>query len=257
MCLFNRHKETPQTPAKRKALLFAINNYPGTENDLNGCINDQADFETRLKQYWPDFAIRKFKDSQVTRKLFMEEITTAIAQLRPGDHLLVHYSGHGTQTDDRDHEEADGYDEAVFLWDGCVIDDDIGDALQAIPDGATVTLLFDSCFSGTVTRHINRKARYVQNPAFDKRTKKRTRIPKEKMTWIVISGCREDQTSDDAFINGRYNGAFSYFAVRALKPGITYFEYMTEIRKSLPSKIFSQEPTLEGDATKFNNVIFN
>ena len=55
----------------RVALLFVINNYPGSANDLNGCINDINLAEQKLKGL---FQIRKFKDSEVTVANFKKQV---------------------------------------------------------------------------------------------------------------------------------------------------------------------------------------
>jgi len=253
---FHRPDPEPVQPVNKRALLFAINNYPGTQNDLNGCINDQTDVEKMLNTSFPGFTISKFKDSQVTTKCFKDQIRQAIAVLRPGDILLVHYSGHGTYTYDKSGDEADGYDEAVYLFDGMVIDDDIGNALENIPDGAIVVLLFDSCFSGTVTRNPV-KNRFV-DPGLPPRPHKRVRFNKDAMNYIVFSGCGEHQTSADAYINGRYNGAFTFYALKTLSPGITYQQWIDNIHKYLPSvkNRFDQNPTLEGNSILLNRKVF-
>ena len=246
----------PPTDKKRIALLFAINNYPGTTNDLNGCINDQIDLSLRLAVDFPGFQISMFKDAEVTRSRFIKEVVSAIAYINPGDVLLVHYSGHGTKVTDVNGDEKDGYDEALYLYDGTVIDDDIGYALKSIPDGATVVLMFDSCFSGTVTRTLKNQNRFIPNPNIDSTAVKRIRIPKEEMKWIVFSGCQEDQTSADATFNGRFNGAFTYYSLKALKPNMTYAQWIVEINKYLPSGAFDQCPTLEGNQSLFSNIVF-
>lgn len=75
---------------KKRALLFAINNYPGSSNDLNGCLNDQRDVANKLEELYPNqFEIRKFSDNQVTTDLYKSEVTKAIAQLSPGATVIV------------------------------------------------------------------------------------------------------------------------------------------------------------------------
>jgi len=243
---------------KKTALLFAINDYPGSANDLRGCIKDQLNVVDKLNKQFLGFVIKTFKDSQVTRKVFITEVTSAINELKPGDVLLVHYSGHGTQVYDKSGDEKDGYDEALYLYDGVVIDDDIGSYLKNIPDGAIVVLMFDSCFSGTVTRSSKdkkNKIKFVKTEGLPLRRKKRIRISKEEMKWIVFSGCEEHQTSADAYINGDYNGAFTYYAMKTLVPNITYNEWLVQIKKYLPSSIFEQIPTLEGKVSLFDNKV--
>jgi hypothetical protein len=250
--------EVPQVGKKQTALLYAINDYPGNQNDLHGCLNDSRDVAKELDALYPGFKIKAFTNNKATRNSFLTEVPKAIKELRPEDFLLVHYSGHGTQVIDIHGDDADGYDEGICLIDGVVIDDDIKEALLGIPDGATVLLMFDSCFSGTITKDMNNaKIKFMPPPVTRKKKRKKiVRIPRSEMKWIVMSGCREDQTSADAFINGEYHGAFTYYALRALIPGITYRQWIDKIHKYLPSQNFEQVPTLEGRESLFDKKIF-
>lgn len=235
---------------QKVALLFGINNYPGGENDLNGCINDIDLAEQRLQ----GFQIRKFQDSQVTIKNFIEQVKYAILHSLQGDVIYIHYSGHGTYVEDIHGDEVDGYDEALYLYDGALIDDELNKVLQLIPEGVTVVLLLDSCFSGSATRNPH-KVRFMP-PKFER--KEHLRIKRgiyENMKWIVLSGCGENQTSADAFINGKYHGAFTFYAMNTLVGTMTYKTWHEKIREFLPSRDFDQAPTLEGDETLINKQV--
>lgn len=215
--LFNKPNPipVPTGPTKRRLLSFAINNYPGSQNDLNGCLNDQDNLSNKVLNLFPDFDVKKFRDSQVTVDCYKTEVAKAISTLSPG---------------------------------------------------ATVLVLPDSCFSGTITRFMEMGIveekhpttnRYFQNPEMSKRTEVSAKVFKTGLIrWIVISGCKENQTSSDAFIEGKYEGAFTWYAVRALKAGMTYKEWFTELRKFLPSLYYDQEPTLEGPEELLNGKIF-
>ena len=48
------------------ALCIGINDYPGTENDLSGCVNDANDWATALSKR--GFATTKMLDKQATEK---------------------------------------------------------------------------------------------------------------------------------------------------------------------------------------------
>jgi len=233
----------------RTALLFAINDYPGSANDLRGCLNDQEDVTAALFKYWPDFNVKSFRDNQVTVDNFLKQLRRHVEDLEPRSVLFVHYSGHGTQVYDTNGDESDGYDEALYLHDGPVADDQLNEILQKIPYGATVVLAMDCCFSGTITKSARQdvKNRFVETVPF------RTKIRiggglawKADMNWLLLSGCQENQTSADALINGRWNGAFTYYLLKAMKRGVTYFDMYSMIRQFLPNAHFSQEPTIEG-----------
>jgi len=243
---------TPEPIEANKILLsFAINNYPGSANDLNGCINDQKNIVNKL----PDFFVRTFKDSEVTKARFTSEVEAVVTQAKAGDIIIIHYSGHGTYVTDTSGDEPDNADEAIYLYDGALIDDKIGEILQKTPDGVTVVILLDSCFSGTATRKLSRP-RFIQiERAMPKKVRKKF-LRSNEIKWIVFSGCSEHQTSADAYIGGEYNGAFTYYAMKALDRSFTYEQWYNKIREYLPSRSFEQIPTLEGPDELINKVCF-
>ncbi|OZA10373.1 MAG: hypothetical protein B7Y02_10830, partial [Rhodobacterales bacterium 17-64-5] len=99
-------------------------------------------------------------------------IRTAFAELtekaEAGDFVYLHFSGHGTQAPTKDpNSELDGLDE-LFLpsdigpWsnqigevENALVDDEIGVMINALrAKGVDVWAVFDSCYSGTVTRGL-------------------------------------------------------------------------------------------------------
>ena len=69
----------------------------------------------------------------------------------------------------------------------------------------------------------------------------------------MLAGCKEgpNNYSYDAKIGGRYNGAFTYYALKtlkALKPDATYADWYKAILKNLPSASYPQTPQLFGAA---------
>jgi hypothetical protein len=136
---------------------------------------------------------------------------------------------------------------------------EVSAAIATLKPGATVLILPDSCFSGTITREMKRhKNRFFHNPDLKSDNKTSVRLFKSvgDIRWIVISGSQEHQTSADAFINGSYVGAFTYFAIKALMKGLTYKEWYIAIRKYLPSEDFYQSPTLEGPEELLDRKVF-
>lgn len=135
-------------------------------------------------------------------------------------------------------------------------------AISELHPGATVVILADSCYSGTVTRQMGLLDEHPSKPRFLNPGFKRTRnvksivfLGKGDIRWIVISGCSEHETSMDAYIGSSYVGAFTYYAIKALKLGITYREWFSTIRMYLPSNYFDQSPTLEGPEELLNRKI--
>ena len=73
---------------------------------------------------------------------------------------------------------------------------------------------------------------------------------------VVFSGCSEEQTSADAYINGRYNGAFTFYDNRAFNAQSTYIQEINKLHTFLPGGGYDQNPTLDGDSLIFINKVF-
>ena len=242
---------------KRVALLFGINNYPGSANDLQGCLNDLDDCEAKLKAEFPDFIIKKFKDAEVTCENFYNQIKNTILTLVAGDHIYIHYSGHGTQVPSN--SEANGYHEALYLYNGAFLDDQFQSLVAILPEGVRMTAKFDSCFSGDMLKNSKKiTRRFYPMPGIPIRYKVIRKFGKKAVTknCVVFSGCSEDQTSSDAYINGRFNGAFTYYDNRAFNAQSTYQDEIDRLHAFLPSAVYSQNPTLDGDSILFENKVF-
>lgn len=252
-------KRPPLQNVNRQLLSFAINNYPGgSGNDLNGCLNDQSDLIDKLDELGYAFAVQAFQDEQVTRSTFRNTIKNYIVGMKADDLLLIQYSGHGTQVRDSSHDEADGYDEALYLYDGAFTDDDFNEVLQLIPDGAKVIIALDSCFSGGATRlytDFYSKAKYVPTQKIKSLKRRKKYLKRDVMKWVVFSGCSENQTSADAYINSRYNGAFTWAWLKSMEKNISYNTWSQSTVLKLEPQ-FEQISTIEGNDDIRKMIIF-
>ena len=72
------------------------------------------------------------------------------------------------------------------------------------------------------------------------------------MNHVLWSGCRDDQTSADAFIEGDFHGAFTYYfgqSVRAAGEQAKADAVIKSLRSSLVAEGFDQVPQLEPNST--------
>ena len=132
-------------------------------------------------------------------------------------------------------------------------------SIALLPPGATVIMIMDSCYSGTATRNgimtEYRKNRFIgSDENIPEHTIKKV-ARTEFMKWIAISAARENQTASDAMIGSQYVGAFSYYAYKVLKSGMTWREWYNAIRLYLPGNGFEQEPTIEGPDFLLDRII--
>ena len=244
----------------KKAICVGINNYPGTSNDLQGCVNDANDWSELLKGL--GFETNLMLDSQATRQKIKTNLNAFITSAGESDVIVFTYSGHGTQVIDTNGDEGDTYDEAIYVYDGTILDDELRMIIDTMNPKATLVVISDSCFSGTVTRLVpeNTKPRFMpaKNISPDRVVRQRFLLPEANMPELLISGCSDSEYSYDAEINGRYNGAMTAMALRVIKqnPNVSYSEFYASLRKLLPSAEYPQTPQLEGSTSHKNTRLF-
>lgn len=239
----------------KKAICIGINNYPGVFNDLKGCVNDAKDWSALLQGL--GFDVSLMLDSQATRQNVKTALQGLVRAANAGDIAVFTYSGHGTQVVEFGSDEGDSYDEAICLYDGNVIDDELRIILEGLHRQAMLVVISDSCFSGSVTRIAAEKGvpRFIPpTVSMAGRTVRRSfLLPEESMPELLITGCSDSEYSYDAEFNGRPNGAMTALALRVIQqnPNATYREFYAALRTLLPSAEYPQSPQLEGsDANK-------
>ncbi len=261
----------------RTALCIGINDYPGTQHDLSGCVNDARDWAAELEHR--GFSTTLLLDSQATKAAMVSAIGALVSGARDGDTLAITFSGHGTYAPDTSGDESDGLDEALCPYDidrgNVLIDDEIHQLFAQRRPGVKVILLSDSCHSGTVLRDA---------PADPDADAPRVRflpmgewLPEDQLPrgaagrplsslpistttspWagvltpggdLLMAGCEEgpNKFSYDARFRGRPNGAFTYYALKTLRTlpaTATYRDWYRAIRRYLPSANYPQVPQL-------------
>ena len=266
----------------KKALLVGINRYKIPGADLRGCVNDVKNLRAVLTAYY-GFAgknIKTLTDYAATTKAMRDAIATLVKGAKKGDVLLLHYSGHGANVPDKNGDEADRRDEILcptdLDWKAPLLDDWLRTTFNRLPAGVNFTVIMDCCHSGTNTRALLPPdapviPRYLPNP-WDlmaaesgrrlrgkvKGSLRRSTPARRKKDIVVVNipevlvtGCRDTQTSADAEIGGSFNGALTYNLVATIKAArgkLTYRELHDGTVKRLRKGGFSQVPQLEGRA---------
>lgn len=113
----------------------------------------------------------------------------------------------------------------------------------------------DGELQGPVKQHTVRGFTLEAKPAKAAKTARGKKAAAERAVagehHILWTGCKSNQTSADAYFNGRYNGAFTYYFIqvmRATQNKLSRKEVVAKVRAGLKGK-FSQVPQLEGNAT--------
>ncbi|MFN0196592.1 MAG: caspase domain-containing protein [Planctomycetaceae bacterium] len=152
------------------ALIIGVNHCPefrlpdgSKPRPLRGAESDAQAIAGLLKSKY-DFSaerITQLTGDQANLKQIRTAFKTLSEQLQPTDRLVLYYSGHGTQLDDRKpFDEEDELDEALCLYDAkadgsnLLLDDELGRWLDDLPAGA-VTILLDCCHAGTGHKELD------------------------------------------------------------------------------------------------------
>lgn len=161
-----------QRPPRRRALCIGIDSYP--TDALLGCVSDALAWQAAFSA--AGFETDTLLNEQATQQRMLDAIRELVVSSRAGDVIALHYSGHGTTIEDLDQDElledagepgnVDGgdsdhklVDEALcpvdFREGNLIIDDDLGEIWELLPDGVNLTIFFDSCHSGGAQRDIS------------------------------------------------------------------------------------------------------
>jgi hypothetical protein len=281
----------------KKALFVGINkfaNYP--QFTLNGCVNDAKDMGALYKELlgFKASEIATLTDAQATKAKIMSSLNTMVAAAKAGklNCLVFALSSHGTQMDDPSGDEPDGKDEAFVphdiaekngKWDPARIisDDELHDLFASLPSNVLLEVYLDTCHSGSGLRGAEfglnaPRARYVAPPdhEFTKRTARmrgftldrpRAAAPGARALakevagqhHILWTGCKSNQTSADAYFDGRYIGAFTYYFVKVMRDSrnqLSRKAVVAKVRALMKGK-FEQDPQLEGNATNRSQAV--
>jgi hypothetical protein len=277
----------------KRALLIGINRYQIAGADLRGCVNDVKDLSAVLTEFhgFKKSDITLLTDLSATKRAMQKAITALLRASKKGDVALLHFSGHGSHVpDDANRDEADGRDEilcpADLDWNDPLRDDWLRTALDSVRGGVGLTVIMDCCHSGTNTRAILPpdapvKQRYLPSPftlsqvesgrsaprkvtselrASPRTARKAKDVVAADLPEVLITGCRDTQTSADAYINGRFNGALTFSLVQAIRKGrgrLTYQQLHDSAVAELKKRKFEQVPQLEGRRDRFAQPLFS
>jgi hypothetical protein len=228
---------------KNKALLIGINKYPDPRNELRGCVNDILDMEhfiTESNKVYQRENIKKLTDKDATKKGIITQIKWLVEGVQPGDQILLHYSGHGAQVPTMNGTvEKDGLDEVICPYnfngsnDTILRDKEFAQLFSGIPKGVHFIWISDSCHAEDLSRDPKMAwegqyryfmgAKEAYNEAVSTKTESyqdnATRLENvinTSLNGALLSACASHELSADAFINNRYNGAFTYYLIKNL-----------------------------------------
>lgn len=160
--------------AEDRALLIGITRYADRRiPKLPGCDDDAREVSAMLRQgagMRPE-QIKLLLSADATHGAIVAALDEwLVAGTQPGDRVVLYYSGHGSQVKDQNGDERDGMDEVLCPHDydprtqaNLLRDDDLDEYLSKL-EGRNVTIIVDSCHSGTAFKTIGSQT--VSDPLY-------------------------------------------------------------------------------------------
>lgn len=270
--------------ANRWALLIGVNKYSklGSRYQLKGCVNDVELMAGILENNFnfPANQITLLRDENATRDGILQALDRLLENVMEDNIVLVHYSGHGSQVRDPEGDEPDGYDETIMPHDSGrhphpnkdIRDDEIYNWLLRLTEKTSfVTLIFDCCHSGSITRDaFGELERWVEpddrpleelnlTPVTSEIARGASRdlgpsgwLPLGKR-YVLIAGCRDEESSYEHSVKQGVHrishGALTYFLSQELNQvssGTTYRDVFERVSAQVTAAKPRQHPQMEG-----------
>jgi hypothetical protein len=203
--------------------------------------------------------------------------------------VVLAYSGHGSRLRDEDADEPDGWDETIVPADSGrgehpnrdIRDDEIHAWLLALSEATSrITLVFDSCFSGGITRDpfgvrirgLPPDPRPAAASGTVRGAPRRDAGRKGASGWlpwsdryVLLAACRHDESAHEIVLEEGgepiHHGAFSYFLQRELSAAgadASHRDVFERAALQVAAAFQRQHPQLEGarDRELFGERVF-
>ncbi|CAA7393211.1 unnamed protein product [Spirodela intermedia] len=242
----------PASPHGRKKAVICGISYKFSRHELKGCINDAKCMRHLLinRFHFPEASIIMLTEEErdpyktPTKHNIRMALFWLVQGCQPGDSLLFHYSGHGSQQRSYSGDEVDGFDETLcpldFETQGMIVDDEINTAIvKPLPRGVKLHAIIDACHSGTVLDlpflcRMNRSGQYIWE---DHRPRSGVLKGTNGGEAISFSGCDDHQTSADTSALSRITstGAMTFCFIQAIERGQggTYGSILNSMRSTI------------------------
>lgn len=246
------------TPVYQKGLvkaLFVGVNYTAIPSiALTSCKQDIEISKQKIQELYPDCIslriLTEETEEKPTRKNILKAIQWLVEDIKPGQHVFFHYSGHGGQLIDVNGAYKSIFENCIYPCKGkklqIILDEEIRkELIEKIPRGSKCFIVMDS-YSGNATielEHTWQTAEdhtlyYVQD----------IEMPSLEGKVIVLSSClTDDVPMNPTAIYGQTGGVLSSILPQILDKNddqLEMKEYMWSVFRTLKERGCSKIPVL-------------
>lgn len=237
-----------------KALFVGVNYTAIPSIALTSCQQDIEVSKQKIQALYPDCIniriVSEASELKPTRKIILEAIRWLVEDIKPGQHIFFHYSGHGGQLIDKAGGVKSIFENCIYPCKGkklqIILDEEIRKELvEKIPKGSKCFIVMDS-YSGNASialEHSWQTAEdhtlyYVQD----------IEMPTLEGKVIVLSSYQtEDIPADPASIYGQTGGVLSSILPQILDKNddqLEMKEYMWNILNTLKARGCAKIPQI-------------
>jgi len=258
----------------RRALVVGIDEYqpqeagpPGRWSDLEGAVNAAAAIASVLRARY-GFEVRRLTNGDATRERMLAEITSFLADgAKPGDARVFFFAGHGSQVTNSLSPERDKLDETLVPADSALGARDLRDKELArawngvLEKGATLTVILDSCHSGSGARGAGArmgKARSLPPDLRDVKDGSAVEAP-ESRGALVLAAAQDYQLALETDGTEEPHGFFSWSLLRVLRsapPNESAERVFSRIRALMQAEGRLQDPVIAGSDERRRAPVF-
>ena len=264
-----------------RALIIGIDIYkPASEKALNpsrsiwrnlgGCVNDAGAMrDLVISRYgFPEANIKTLLNQEAARERIINELKHLISISQKGDIVLIYYAGHGSQMTNSLSKEQDKKDETIVPADAYKGARDIRDKELAgyfnelLDKGVVLTVIFDSCHSGSAGRGQLYEITGIRNLDADPNDAADSTNPQkpEERGALVISAAQDfefaKELSDE---NKVMHGAFTLALLKSIQQngaGATVENIFSGVGAIMKYYGKTQEPVLAGSLERKKGGLF-
>jgi hypothetical protein len=261
----------------KRALIVGIDVYnPANEQlassrgewgNLDGCVNDAKAISDIITSRFgfENNNIKSLFNQEASRDAIIKEIENLIDKAQKGDVIFIYYAGHGSQVYNSLSTEVDKQDESIVPANMIDIRDKELAVLynKLLDKGVILTLIFDSCHSGSVARGNSLpsdfKTRHIDGSEIDSKDASKPQSPEDRGA-LVLSAAQPEQLAKEARDdNGSPHGAFTVALIKALDQspvGESSDMFFLRIKAIMQANGSNQEPVLGANDIRKKQGLF-
>lgn len=280
-------KTFAQTGVTKRALIFAIANYPADKGwpTLSSLADAQRMKATLMHQGFDSSQIVLVQDSGATVDGISNAFNQLMGKIKSGDIVVIHFSCHGERVKSNNDNKLEGLDECVVSFDaiaptvstnfekdqaeyyrGYQLGNYILQLREKLGEHGDLMVFLDYCHSGSGTRGLSvvrggklpfvpkgdDPSRYIKSDSSGlARQLQSSYVEKNLSPFVVFSATKPDESDmETADENGQGIGSLTYAVSKSFESidaGMTYRSFFANIQTIMNIKVPGQHPLMEGN----------